>query len=69
MPAIAGVVLSGGAGHFIAIMSQNGDEITIGDPLKGKLIVPRKDLDGTYHFTGFFLKVGPKARGASPATN
>jgi len=64
-PAIAGVVLPGGAGHFIAILSENADEITIGDPLKGKRVVPRKELMNTYHFTGFFLVIrqsaGPRA--------
>jgi hypothetical protein len=58
-PAIAGVVLPGGAGHFIAIMSQTADEVTIGDPMKGKLVVKRADLKNYYHFTGFFLVVQP----------
>lgn len=58
IPSIAGVVLPGGAGHFIAIMSQEGGEITIGDPLKGKQIVSRRDLMSLYRFTGFFLQVG-----------
>jgi hypothetical protein len=56
-PAIAGVVLPGGAGHFIAIMSQTADDVTIGDPMKGKLVVKRGDLKNYYHFTGFFLVV------------
>ena len=56
-PAIAGVVLQGGAGHFIAIMSQTADEVTIGDPMKGKLVIKRADLRNNYHFTGFFLVV------------
>jgi len=30
-PAIAGVILRGGAGHFIAIMSETPDEVTIGE--------------------------------------
>jgi predicted double-glycine peptidase len=59
-PAIAGVVLPGGAGHFIAIMSQTVDEVTIGDPMKGKLVVKKPDLKGWYHFTGFFLVIQPK---------
>jgi predicted double-glycine peptidase len=58
-PAIAGVVLRGGAGHFIAIMSQTADEVTIGDPMKGKLVVKRGDLKNYYHFTGFFLVIEP----------
>ncbi|MFY9676716.1 MAG: cysteine peptidase family C39 domain-containing protein [Terriglobales bacterium] len=56
-PAIAGVILRGGAGHFVAIMSATPDEITVGDPLKGKLVIPRRDLTNSYHFTGFFLVI------------
>jgi hypothetical protein len=58
-PAIAGVVLPGGAGHFIAIMSETPEEVTIGDPMRGKLVLRRADLKGYYHFTGFFLVVRP----------
>jgi len=57
--AIAGVVLPGGAGHFIAIMSETSDDLTIGDPMKGKLVVKRADLKSYYHFTGFFLVIQP----------
>jgi len=59
IPSIAGVVLPGGAGHFIAMMRANAEETTIGDPLKGKITIPRKELQSRYHFTGFFLQVGP----------
>jgi Peptidase C39 family len=59
-PAIAGVVLPGGAGHFIAIMRETPDEVTIGDPMKGKLVVRRDNLKNYYHFTGFFLVIHPK---------
>ena len=59
-PAIAGVVLPGGAGHFIAIMSETSEDVTIGDPMKGKLMVRRSDLKNYYHFTGFFLVINPK---------
>jgi peptidase C39-like protein len=59
-PAIAGVVLRGGAGHFIAILSESPDEVTIGDPMKGKLVVKKADLKNYYHFTGFFLVVQPQ---------
>ena len=58
-PAIAGVVLPGGAGHFIAIMSETSDAVTIGDPMKGKLVVKRAELKDYYHFTGFFLVIYP----------
>jgi len=56
-PSIAGVLLRGGAGHFIALMSETADEITIGDPLKGKVVIRKALLPEYYHFTGFFLVV------------
>lgn len=66
-PAIAGVVLPGGAGHFIAIMDATPDEITIGDPMKGKLVIKRSEIEAYYRFTGFFLAIEPKV-GFSPVT-
>lgn len=57
-PAIAGVVLRGGAGHFIAVLSQTPDRAVIADPMKGKLVLDRASLLRLYHFTGFFLVVG-----------
>ena len=62
-PAIAGVVLPGNAGHFIAILNSDQQRITIADPLKGKLVVASSDLPHYYRFTGFFLVLGsPKQR-------
>jgi peptidase C39-like protein len=58
-PAIAGVVLPGGAGHFVAILNETPTEVTIADPMKGKLVVKRVDLKSYYHFTGFFLVIHP----------
>jgi ABC-type bacteriocin/lantibiotic exporter with double-glycine peptidase domain len=55
--AIAGVVLRGGGGHFIAVLSQTPEEVVIGDPMKGKLVIDRKDLRQLYRFTGLFLIV------------
>lgn len=57
LPSVAGVILSGGVGHFIAIIRKDGDQFTLADPLKGKMDVRRSDLASTYHFTGFFLAV------------
>jgi hypothetical protein len=56
-PAIAGVVLRGGAGHFVAVLSQTPDQVVIADPMIGKLAIDRKDLHNRYRFTGFFLVV------------
>jgi len=58
-PAIAGVVLRGGAGHFIAVLSSKDDSVTIADPLKGKFVLTMSELQQQYHFTGFFLLVHP----------
>jgi len=58
-PAIAGVVLPGGAGHFIAILSQNAQDVAIGDPMKGKLTLKKSQLRSYYNFTGFFLVIQP----------
>jgi hypothetical protein len=39
-------------------MAQTLDRVVIGDPLKGKLVIDRKDLKRSYCFSGFFLLVG-----------
>jgi len=62
VPAVAGVVLQGGAGHFIAIMNGSSDEITIGDPMKGELLIRREELRHAYHFTGFFMRIDRSGR-------
>jgi hypothetical protein len=59
-PSIAGVILPGGAGHFIAIMNETAAEVMIGDPMKGKLVIRRENLKNYYHFTGFFLVIDPQ---------
>ena len=54
-PAIAGVLLPGHAGHFVAVLSNDGTQVTIADPLKGKLVLSKKELSQSYHFTGFYM--------------
>jgi hypothetical protein len=54
-PSIAGVVLRGGQGHFIALVSENAGQITFVDPLKGKFVVTPDELRARYHFSGLFL--------------
>ncbi|HWR17176.1 MAG TPA: cysteine peptidase family C39 domain-containing protein [Terriglobales bacterium] len=58
-PSIAGVVLPGGAGHFIAVVSITDDAVTVIDPLVGKLIIPKSSLHQRYKFTGYFLVLYP----------
>jgi hypothetical protein len=59
-PAIAGVRLGGGVGHFIAVMNSTDDAVTIADPLRGKSAFTKAELKRQYHFTGFFLVIGRK---------
>ena len=56
-PAIAGVKLAHGAGHFIALLGKNGTNYIVGDPLTGRLVAPLSQIRSEYRFTGFFLVV------------
>ncbi len=56
-PSIAGVVLKGGSGHFIAILDSTPESVIIADPLVGRIDIKRSDLKNRYRFTGFFLAV------------
>lgn len=55
-PAVAGVRLDSD-GHFIAILSREGDRFYIGDPLTGREDLSRSELLGRYVFTGFYMTV------------
>lgn len=56
---IAGVLLPGGAGHFIAVLDRRDDDFVVMDPLKGLIATSSWGLQQTYKFTGFFLLVHP----------
>jgi len=60
-PSIAGTRINGrgGAGHFIAILEERGDEYVIGDPMTGRLTITIYD-HRPYQFTGFFITISPK---------
>jgi len=64
-PSIAGVVLRGGAGHFVAILEQSAGSVTLADPLKGKMVIEKSALGRYYRFTGFFLEIHPIAAPSS----
>jgi hypothetical protein len=55
-PALAGTLLNGGAPHFVAVLSRQGDDYLIGDPLTGPVHLRAGDRS-LYRFTGFFLEV------------
>lgn len=56
-PAVAGVVLPGGAGHFISILGETDTAYVVGDPMYGRVNVPKTSLGGSYQFTGFFMVI------------
>ena len=56
-PAIAGVKLTYGTGHFIPILGREGTNYIIGDPMQGREVKSLAELREEYQFTGFFLIV------------
>jgi predicted double-glycine peptidase len=66
-PAVVGVRLDSD-GHFIAILSRNGDHFQIGDPLIGREDLSRSELLERYVFTGFYMSImkGGPANGSQP---
>ena len=57
-PSVAGVVLPGGAGHFISVLGETDTSYVVGDPMHGKVNVPKARPAAAYNFTGFFMIVG-----------
>lgn len=60
LPAVVGVRL-GSIGHFIPILGQEGDRFIVGDPLHGRELLSREELNKRYNFTGFHMRI--KANG------
>jgi len=59
-PSVAGVTLPGGGGHFIAILAETPEAYVVGEPMSGKLVVPKTRIGAAYGFTGFFMIVGKR---------
>lgn len=51
-PAILGVKVGGGAGHFIILLGREHGRMTVGDPLSGKILLDEGDFSKLYKFTG-----------------
>lgn len=56
LPAVVGVRL-GTIGHFIPILGQEGDQFIVGDPLRGRELLSREELEERYDFTGFHMRI------------
>lgn len=59
LPAMVGTQI-GGVGHFVAVLSAEGDMLTIADPLSGEERMTVKDFHRRYQFSGFTMVVRPK---------
>jgi Peptidase C39 family len=59
LPAVVGVQM-GSMGHFIAILREEGDQFVVGDPLRGREMLSRGELDERYDFTGFHMRIKNK---------
>lgn len=59
LPAVVGVRL-GSIGHFIPILGRDGDLFVVGDPLRGRELLSREELNRRYKFTGFHMRIKPK---------
>ncbi len=57
-PAVAGVRLPDGMGHFIAVIGETDTDYVVGDPMSGRVHVEKSNPAGSYHFTGFFMRIG-----------
>lgn len=63
MPAVVGVRLWG-AGHFVAVLGIEGDQVSVADPLYGEERVPLAEFRRRYQFTGFHMVIAkPGHRG------
>lgn len=56
-PCIVGVKF-GGTGHFIALLSRDGDQFHVGDPLRGSEMLDVDELRDRYRYSGFWMEVG-----------
>lgn len=55
-PALVGVKF-GGAGHFIAVLDLQDDQVTLADPLRGAEHIPLFEFQRRYVFTGFHMVI------------
>lgn len=56
-PAIAGVDAGGGMGHFVPLLAETATSYVIGDPLPGRMEIPKATVRQRYRFSGFFMVI------------
>lgn len=61
-PAILGVRLGGGAGHFLAYLGDEGGRRVIGEPLAGRILLDDASFAQAYEFTGDVMEFSKAGR-------
>jgi hypothetical protein len=56
-PALVGVQLPSGVGHFIAVLGRDGDLVEVGEPLEGRRRLRVSELNGRYRWQGFAMEI------------
>jgi hypothetical protein len=59
-PAIIGVRLEGGVGHFLALLDWDGDRVVIGEPLEGRLLLTPAEFGKKYQLAQFAMVVSKR---------
>jgi len=62
-PAMLGVRF-GSTGHFIAILGKEEGKFVVGDPLRGRELLSREELEQRYDFTAFHMRIKRKGEDA-----
>lgn len=58
VPSVAGFIMPGGAGHFVAILEASENHYIIADPLSGRKKIAKSEIQkGRTGFNGFFLQI------------
>lgn len=55
-PAILGVKLDGGFGHFVTLLGHDRGRLVVGDPLVGRLVLSEPEFSELYSFTGMAMQ-------------
>jgi predicted double-glycine peptidase len=67
-PAVVGVILANGTGHFIAVIDDDHSTVTLGDPLIGRETLHRTEFDSRYVVNGIGIEITRNDTAASRTT-
>jgi hypothetical protein len=67
-PSVVGVRL-GSIGHFIAVLGEEEGKFVVGDPLRGRELLSREELEQRYDFTAFNMRIKRKGEQAASSNH